>query len=92
MARHDSESRKSDRELLEEISARARRTETRVTMLAEAAGLGVGEKPTYDPVQHRVEISTRKTSIDDILAAIDDDVATVNVFCKGEFVGSVCPA
>jgi hypothetical protein len=92
MAR-DSETTKSDRQLLEESLQRARRIETRVTMIANHLGVDAGgEKPTYDPVRRVVQVKTPKVSLEDVLAAIEDDVVMVQVFCGDQFVASVCPA
>ena len=92
MAR-DSEETKSDRELLKESVQRARRTETRVTMIVEHLGLNSGgEKPVYDPVHRRVQVKTPKVSLEDVLAAIKEDCVMVQVFCGDQFLASVCPA
>lgn len=92
MAR-DSEETKSDRELLVESAQRARRMETRVTKLVNHFGLDAGgDKPTYDKVHRVVQVKTPKTSLSDILDAIEGECVMVQVFCNGQFLASVCPA
>lgn len=92
MARSDSEASKSDRELIEETAKRARRIETKVTVIAEELGVGnLGNKPVYDPVLRTVQIKTPKTSLEDILAAIEDDTVMVQIVCHSEYLASVCP-
>lgn len=89
----DSEHDKSDRALLKESVQRARRTETRVTMIADHLGLDTGgNKPVYDPVRRVVQVRTPKVSLQDILEAIEDDVAMVQVFCGNEHLASICPS
>lgn len=70
MAR-DSELDKTDRQLLEEIAQRARRTETRVTKVTEKLGIDAGnDKPVWDNVHGRVNVPSRKVSLDEMLGAV----------------------
>src|SRR6184192_2133157 len=59
--RADSEHNKSDRELLKESVQRARRTETRVTMIVEHLGLNAGgEKPRFHAAGNLIQVPSRK--------------------------------
>jgi hypothetical protein len=60
-----------DRKLLNEIADRARRTETRVTKIANHMGIDAGgEKPSFNPVTHTLTVPSRRTSLEDIIAAV----------------------
>lgn len=94
MARgEDSASHKSDRELLEELAGRARRTENKVTILSNHMGVDITQtKPVYDKEKRTVWVKTAKTSLEDILEAMGDNVVVAQVFCGERFLATVCPA
>lgn len=84
---------KSDRQLLEEIAGRARRTETKATIIADHLGLdATGQKPVYDKVKRVVWVKTAKISLEEIMEAVENEVVMVQVFCGEKFLASVCPA
>lgn len=86
MARGDDE--KTDRQLLEEIADRARRTETRVTKVANHIGVDAGgEKPRIVGVELR--IPTIKTSLEDILEAIRGSSQPVTIRCGDDYLGCI---
>lgn len=61
----------SEAELLQEIADRARRTETRLTKLALHMGVDAGgEKPQLTKGGTRLQVPTRKVSLDDMMAAV----------------------
>lgn len=81
----DSETTKSDRELLEEMSARARRLETKTTKIANYLGVDVdAEKPhIMDGV---VYVSTLKVSLQDVVEAIGDTTGPIPLYCGEDFI------
>jgi hypothetical protein len=88
MARSDdSERAKSDRELLEEVVQRARRTETRVTKIANHVGVEAGEtKPMFNEFGE-LHITHRKTSLDELLAALPaGHKGRVDIYCGDDFI------
>lgn len=78
----------SDRELLEELVGRARRTETRVTKLSNHIGVDAGEeKPVYHREISTLDVTNRKASLDDILAAVPDlGMNGVDVYCGKDYL------
>lgn len=81
---------KSDRELLEELLGRARRTETRVTTVANHLGVDAGgDKPVLNRTARTLHVPTRKTSLDDILAAIGARDGAVGVYCGEDYLLTV---
>lgn len=80
-----------DRELLQDIADRARRTETRVTKIANHLGVNAGEsKPVFDPGARIVTIAHRKTAFDQILDAIPASfVKPVVVVCDKKVMAVV---
>lgn len=92
MARdHDRNADKNDRELMEEAVTRARRIETRVTLIANHLGVDAGEqtKPSYDATGNRLLIASRKTSLDDILTATPHGSRGVTIMCRGVPLGTL---
>jgi hypothetical protein len=75
----------ADRKLLREVADRCRRTETRVTMVANHIGVEAGgSKPVFDAQNHRMVVASRKTSIDDVLDAIPRDHRGDVYVCVGD--------
>lgn len=90
MAR-DSETTKTDRQLVEEIAQRARRTETRVTKIAEKLGIDAGnEKPVWDNANGRVNVTSRKVSLDEMLGAVPlaarQVLEDIPVYCGDDYL------
>jgi hypothetical protein len=80
----------ADRELLQEIADRARRTETRVTKVANALGIDAGgEKPKLRG--NALYIPSLKTSLEDIIAALGDhpSYGPVEVYCGEDYLAKV---
>lgn len=78
----DSESLK----LLKEIADRARRTETRITKVANHLGVDAGgDKPELSVDRQKILVPSRKTSVDDILMVAPAG-ATVDVYCGGDYL------
>jgi hypothetical protein len=80
-----------DRKLLEEIADRARRTETRVTKVANHLGIDAGgDKPTWDNARGRVNVPTRKVSLDDMLGAVPlaarQVLTDIKVYCGEDYL------
>lgn len=82
---------KTDRQLLEELTDRARRTETRVTKIANHMEIDAGgEKPRYDSVGNLIRVPTRKVSLDDILAAVPHGSQVgISLYCGDDFLGTI---
>ena len=79
---------KTDRELLEEMVDRARRTETRVTKVAHHLGVDAGgEKPQR--VGNDLYVPSMRTSLEDIVAAIGDHDGILSVHCNNDYVASI---
>lgn len=69
-----SENLKSDRVLIEEIAARARRTETKVTMMSEHFGLETGaDKPVFNRETGTLTLTSRRVTLAEIMAAVPSD-------------------
>jgi hypothetical protein len=84
MAR-DSEHRKTDRQLMEETAQRARRIETRVTMIANHLGIDAGaERPVLRG--NTLYVNSLKTSLEDIVTAIGSYSGQVSVYCGEDYV------
>lgn len=74
------------RELLQEIADRARRTETRVTKVANHLGVDAGgEMPILSDDRSRIFVPSRKASIDDIML-VAPAAATVDVYCGDDYL------
>lgn len=82
-----------DRALLQEIVDRSRRTETRVTKIANHIGVSAGEeKPRYEAAKRRVHITSRRSAIDDVMAVVpleDRCPKGVDVFCGADYLMSL---
>jgi GTP cyclohydrolase III len=94
MARdRESDDSKTDRQLLLEIAGRARRTETKATLVANHIGVEAGEtKPLLDPVKMILWVKTPRTSIEDIMAALPEhleDHQGVDVYCGEDYMLTV---
>jgi hypothetical protein len=77
-----------DRKLLNEIADRARRTETRVTKVANHLGIDAGgEKPSICGSELRVP--TIKTSLEDIIAAIGNFDGPITIRCGDDYLGTI---
>lgn len=87
MARNDSEKSKTDRELLEEIAQRSRRTETRVTVVANHIGADVGTKPELRG--SRLCVPSPKITLADIVAALDGHTGLFSVYCGDDYLAQV---
>lgn len=90
MARTDSETHKTDRQLLEEIAQRARRTETRVTKIAKSMGIdGGNDKPHIR--DNTLYVPSPKTALEDILAVLRtyDGMAPVAVCCGNTYLATI---
>lgn len=89
MARDDS---KTDRELLEELADRARRTETRVTKVANHLGVDAGgDKPEFNADVGVLQVPSRKTSLDDVLGELKhyDVRQSIRVYCGDDYLFAV---
>lgn len=80
---------KECKELLQEIADRARRTETRVTKVANHLGVEAGgEKPVCQG--GRLYIPSRRVSLEDIIAAIPrNPEGSVSVYCGDDYIVTV---
>jgi hypothetical protein len=86
--RADPEYGKTDRELLTELADRARRTETRVTKIANHLGVDAGgEKPRLRG--NVLHVPSLKTSLEDIVAAIGSHSGPVSVHCGDDYLATV---
>lgn len=84
----DPEYGKSDRELLLEIADRARRTETRVTKVANHLGVDAGgEKPKLRG--NVLQVPSLRVSLEDIVTAIGDHTGPVSVHCGDDYLATV---
>lgn len=84
---------RTDRQLIEETLDRSRRTETRVTKIANHLGVEAGgNKPVFNDTTRTLDIPSRKTSLDDIIAAIGDRPGgSIAVYCDGQLLVMVTP-
>lgn len=74
--------------LLREIADRARRTETRVTKIANHIGVDAGgEKPKLRG--NTLYVPSLKTSLEDIVTAIGGYTGTVSVYCGDDYLATV---
>jgi hypothetical protein len=78
-------------ELLGEVADRARRTETRVTKIANHLEVDAGgEKPRFHSAGNFIKVPSRKVSLEDILAAIPRGQETaISLYCGDDFLGSI---
>jgi hypothetical protein len=85
MARGDSELDKTDRQLLEELAQRARRTETRTTKIANHLGIDAGGEKPYvsDGVMY---VPSLKVSLQEVVDAIGNIDVPIPVYCGGDFI------
>lgn len=74
------------RDLIQEIADRARRTETRVTKIANHVGVDAGgEMPTLSPDRKRILVPSRRVALEDVLQVAPAG-ETVEVYCGGDFM------
>jgi hypothetical protein len=77
-----------DRKLLNEIADRARRTETRVTKIANHMGIDAGgEKPKLSG--NTLYVPTVKTSLEDIVVAIGSYSGPISVYCGEDYMVTI---
>lgn len=76
MARdNDRNAHKSDRELLEELAGRARRTETKVSVISDHFDIELeGTKPIFDLSNKTIWVKTPKVTLE----AVMDTISEVN--------------
>jgi hypothetical protein len=78
----------ADRDLLQELADRARRTETRVTKIANALNVDAGgEKPRW--AGDVIQVPTRKTSLDDVLPLLTGLSKPTSVYCGDDYIMTV---
>jgi hypothetical protein len=81
---------RTDRELIEETLDRARRTETRVTKIANHLGVEAGgEKPRFDNQRRTLHVPNRKVSLDDVVDAIRSTAMPVKVYFGDDLLMTV---
>ena len=85
---------KSDRELIEEMADRARRTETRVTKIANHIGVDAGgAKPRYEAAGNLIRVTSPKTALDEIIAAVPHGSQVgISLYCGNDFLGTIALA
>lgn len=73
-------------DLIQEIADRARRTETRVTKIANHIGVDAGgEMPVLTADRTRILVPSRKTTIDDVLLVAPAGMS-VDVYCGNDYL------
>lgn len=93
MAR-DSAALRSDRELIEEMASRVRRTETKVTKVANHLGVDDidFERPVYNAVENAVFVPSPKCTLEEVLAVIPKDRYMVAIYKGAELLMTATPA
>lgn len=77
-----------DIELLREIADRARRTETRVTKIANHFNVEAGgDKPVFHAQTGEIDVPSRRVSLEDVLNAVPHGhTGRVDVCCGRDFL------
>lgn len=79
---------------IREIRDRVRRTETRVTKVANHLGVDAGnEKPVLKVKLRELHITSRKCTLDELLAAVpaaERSGEGIDVYCGNDYIATVC--
>lgn len=89
-----SEDSKTDRELIEEMAARARRLETKTTKIANHLGVDVNqERPLFDRVTRSLQVPSPKVTLEDVLSSVDfgECDGLIGVYCGSERLMTISP-
>lgn len=81
----------SDRQIAEETLGRLRRIETKTTKVANHLGVDAGgDKPVFYAVGHILQVPSRKTSLDDIIAAVPEKHRSmVKIMCGDDYLATI---